>query len=128
MSDLNKLENFNKLTQSRLHMALDGFFFTINHNCELDFVSDNVGQYLKFSQEELAGQNLHYCVHPSDVSEFSKAWAKKDAGDSLASTTNFDQPNSQSRGRTFLCRMRTNDESSLYVTMIISVAVHRDSS
>ncbi|CAF4752038.1 unnamed protein product, partial [Rotaria magnacalcarata] len=24
--------------------------------------------------------------------------------------------------------MRTNDESSLYVTMIISVAVHRDSS
>ncbi|CAF4323026.1 unnamed protein product, partial [Rotaria magnacalcarata] len=95
-----------------LFEALDGFFFTINHNCELDFVSDNVGQYLKFSQEELAGQNLHYCVHPSDVSEFSKAWAKKDAGDSLASTTNFDQPNSQSRGRTFLCRMRTNDESS----------------
>ncbi|CAF1481951.1 unnamed protein product, partial [Rotaria sordida] len=111
-----------------LFEALDGFFFTINHNCELDFVSDNVGQYLKFSQEELAGRNLYHCVHPSDVSEFSKAWAKKDAGDSLAPTVNTEQQNGQSRGRTFLCRMRTNDETSPYVTMIVSVALHRDSS
>ncbi|CAF2372005.1 unnamed protein product [Rotaria sp. Silwood2] len=111
-----------------LFEALDGFFFTINHNCEVDFVSDNVEQYLKFSQEELAGRNLYHCVHPSDVSEFSKAWAKKDAGDSLIPTNNIEQQNSQSRGRTFLCRMRTNDESSPYVTMIVSVALHRDSS
>ncbi|CAF1063625.1 unnamed protein product [Adineta steineri] len=112
-----------------LFEALDGFFFTINHNCELDFVSDNVGQYLKFSQDELAGRNLYYCVHPSDVGEFSKAWAKKDAGDSLAPTANTDQSqNGQSRGRTFLCRMRTNDESSPYLTMLVSVALHRDPS
>jgi PAS domain-containing protein len=63
-----------------LFEALDGFFFTINHNFELDFVSDNVEKYLKYSQEELAGRSLYHCVHPSDVGEFSKAWAKKDAG------------------------------------------------
>ncbi|CAF4150768.1 unnamed protein product, partial [Rotaria sp. Silwood1] len=47
--------------------------------------------------------------------------------DSLAPTSNIEQQNAQSRGRTFLCRMRTNDESSPYVTMIVSVALHRDS-
>jgi hypothetical protein len=31
-------------------------------------------------KEELAGRSLYHCVHPSDVGEFSKAWAKKDAG------------------------------------------------
>ncbi|CAF0950930.1 unnamed protein product [Adineta steineri] len=106
-----------------LFEALDGFFFTVNHNFEFDSVSDNVGQYLKYSQEELAGRSLYHCVHPSDVGEFSKAWAKKDAGDSLTTLAN----NEQSRGRTFLCRMRTNDESTPYVRMIVSVAVHRDS-
>jgi hypothetical protein len=71
---------------------------------------------------------LYHCVHPSDVGEFSKAWAKKDAGDSLTPTANTDQPNIQTRGRTFLCRMRTNDELAPYITMLVSVALHRDSS
>jgi hypothetical protein len=31
-------------------------------------------------KEELAGRSLYHCVHPNDVGEFSKAWAKKDAG------------------------------------------------
>jgi hypothetical protein len=88
---------------------------------------------------------LYHCVHPSDVGEFSKAWAKKDAGlfylkkifsfgfiyslgDSLSPVGNTEQQNNQSRGRTFLCRMRTNDESTPYMTMVVSVALHRDSS
>ncbi len=71
---------------------------------------------------------MYHCVHPSDVSEFSKAWAKKDAGDPLTPTANIEQQNGQSRGRTFFCRMRTNDESNPYITMVVSVALHRDSS
>jgi hypothetical protein len=45
-------------------------------------------------------------------------------GDSLTPTANTEQ----SRGRTFFCRMRTNDESTPYITMVVSVALHRDSS
>lgn len=33
-----------------------------------------------------------------------------------------------SRGRTFLCRMRIHDELNPYITMVVSVALHRDSS
>ncbi len=47
----------------------------------------------------------------------------------MTPTANTDQPqNVQSRGRTFLCRMRTNDESAPYITMVVSVALHRDPS
>jgi hypothetical protein len=63
-------------------------------------------------KEELAGRSLYHCVHPNDVGEFSKVWAKKDAGiagDSLTTVDNNEQQTIQSRGRTFLCRMRTND-------------------
>ncbi|CAF4483724.1 unnamed protein product, partial [Rotaria socialis] len=127
MSELNISTNIDQFIVHSIQLALDGFFFTINHNFELDFVSDNVGQYLKFSQEELAGRSLYHFVHPNDVGEFSKAWAKKDAGDSAAALVNNEQSSIQSRGRTFLCRMRTNDDSTPYVRMIISVALHRDS-
>ncbi|CAF4746359.1 unnamed protein product, partial [Rotaria socialis] len=78
-------------------------------------------------KEELAGRSLYHFVHPNDVGEFSKAWAKKDAGDSAAALVNNEQSSIQSRGRTFLCRMRTNDDSTPYIRMIISVALHRDS-
>jgi len=54
---------------------------------------------------------------------------KLSLGDPLTPTANTDQPqNVQSRGRTFLCRMRTNDESAPYITMVVSVALHRDPS
>ena len=50
-------------------------------------------------------------------------------GDLLASSANTDQiQNVQSRGRTFHCRMRTNDESTPYISMVVSVALHRDPS
>ncbi|CAF4492668.1 unnamed protein product, partial [Rotaria socialis] len=50
MSELNISTNIDQFIVHSIQLALDGFFFTINHNFELDFVSDNVGQYLKFSQ------------------------------------------------------------------------------
>jgi hypothetical protein len=52
------------------------------------------------------------------------------SGDPLITTPtgNTEQQSGQSRGRTFLCRMRTNDESTPYITMVVSVALHRDSS
>ncbi|CAF0731098.1 unnamed protein product [Didymodactylos carnosus] len=121
-----------------LFEALDGFFFTINHNSEIDFVSDNVSQYLKFTQEELVGRSFYHCVHPGDVGEFDKAWriSEKCAGDEGNENNN----ENQSRGRTFLCRIRANDgtkdsneqssnnRSTTYVNMLVSVALHYDSS
>lgn len=49
-------------------------------------------------------------------------------GDLSSSTANSDQSTSSSRGLTFLCRMRANDDSAPYVPMIVSVALHRDTS
>ena len=48
-------------------------------------------------------------------------------GDSLTSIANTEQFNGQTCGHKFVCRMRTNDESKRYISMMVSVAVYRDS-
>ena len=51
--------------------ALDGFMFIVSNDGKIDFVSDNVSDYLGFKQEGLTEQGIFTYIHHGDHARFS---------------------------------------------------------
>ncbi|KAL5013735.1 hypothetical protein ScPMuIL_008005 [Solemya velum] len=82
-----------------LLQVLDGFVFMVNGQGKVDYMSENVQQYLKYSQDELVGKSVYNIIHVGDHAAFSNSLLPMSQGA-------YQSPSKAgSKSRNFNCRM-----------------------
>ncbi|XP_013409815.1 nuclear receptor coactivator 1-like, partial [Lingula anatina] len=82
--------------------ALDGFLFVVNSQGKVEFVSENIAQYLKYNPCDVVAKSIYNIIHVGDHAQFSSSLLPMSVGGSLS------WPREGSLGncsRTFYCRM-----------------------
>ncbi|XP_050406274.1 nuclear receptor coactivator 2 isoform X2 [Patella vulgata] len=92
----------NDLLGPLLLEALDGFLFVVNSQGKVDFVSENVKDYLKYNQDDLVGKSIYNIIHVGDHAQFSNNLLPMSLGNNLR----FSNENSvNNKAKNFNCRM-----------------------
>lgn len=50
--------------------ALDGFLFVVNSDKQIEFVTENIQQFLHYNKDELIGKSVYNIIHHGDHTRF----------------------------------------------------------
>lgn len=76
--------------------ALDGFLFVVNTEGRVEYVTDNITQYINYTKDDVLGKDIYNIIHHGDHNTFMPSLLPMQLG-----WTNEQQPQ---RNRTFNCR------------------------
>ncbi|XP_052763081.1 AF4/FMR2 family member lilli-like isoform X1 [Mya arenaria] len=112
--------------------ALDSFLFMVNPQGKVEFVSENISQFLKYTLEDLVGKSVYNIIHVGDHAQFSNSLLQSHNGG-----LSWPPESLSGKGRDFNCRMLIkppcNDNEDLeakqtyvhqYENMQISTVLH----
>ncbi|XP_046466591.1 circadian locomoter output cycles protein kaput isoform X9 [Neodiprion pinetum] len=77
--------------------ALDGFLFVVNAEGRVEYVTDNISQYISYTKDDVFGKDIYNIIHHGDHKTFMASLLPMSIG--LTS-----EPQPQTRNRTFNCR------------------------